>query len=78
MKPYKMVDFSLLQDCLFSFAACSNCKRTSCIKLFTDPSKERYGLAEHFIMRCEICKYKKSSYTSAQRKMGRKVSLIPM
>ena len=59
---YKMVDFSLLQDCL---------NRTSCIKLYTDPNKKRYGLAEHFIMRC---KHEKSSYTSKRTKKDGKES----
>ena len=44
--------------------------------MFTDPSKKRFSFAEHFIMRCEICKYEKSSNTSKRKKKDGKESFF--
>ena len=58
------MDISMLQENISSFAACGNCKKTSCLQILTDPNKKRYGLAEHYLLKCSNCKHEKSCYTS--------------
>ena len=53
---YKIMDITLLQENLASFAACAMCKRSSCLKIVTDPGKKRYGLAEHYSVVTAIVK----------------------
>ena len=45
---YKIMDITLLQENLGSFAACAKCNRSSCLKIITDPKTKKYGLAEHY------------------------------
>ena len=61
---YKIMDITLLQENLVSFAACSMCKRSSCLKIVTDPGKKRYGLTEHYVLQCSNCHFEKNCYTS--------------
>ena len=61
---YKIVDFPLLQNNLTSFVCCGNCKRKNRLKLLTDHAISNYGLAEEYIICCDICKYQKYCWTS--------------
>eukprot|EP00794_Sanderia_malayensis_P019336 gene19336-21256_t len=52
----KIQDFSLLQQCLESFAICSKCKSAkSNLKIFQVNKKKR-GLGEHMFIKCSNCK----------------------
>ena len=51
----KIQDFSLLQQCLESFAVCSKCKSSkSKLKIFED-NKKRKGLGECLFIKCSSC-----------------------
>ena len=58
------MDISMLQENISSFAACGNCKKTSCLQILTDTNKKRYWLAENYLIKCSNCKHGKSCYTS--------------
>ena len=60
----KIQDFSLLQQCLESFAVCSKCKSSkSRLKIFEDNSR-RKGLGECLFIKCSSCGAKQSSFSS--------------
>ena len=58
------MDISMVQESISSFAAFGNCKKTSCLQILTDPNKKRYGLAEHYLLKCSNCKHEKSCHAS--------------
>ena len=60
----KIQDFSLLQQCLESFAVCSKCKSSkSRLKIFED-NRKRKGLGECLFIKCSSCGAKQSFFSS--------------
>ena len=70
---YQVLDMSLLGANLSSFAVCGVCKKKNTIQLLTDNRKQRYGLAEHFVLKCKRCSNEKICCTSKKTvQKGRK------
>ena len=72
----KIQDFSLLQQCLKSFAVCSKCKSSkSKLKIFED-NKKRKGLGECLFIKCSSCGAKQHLSSKKMPGQGSDLRLI--